>query len=615
MILPLHLQTKRESLLLWSCVDRLIQLFMERLMAKKTSRYEFIHFSVKRFRSLLNVSIDCNKNAPVIICGENNIGKTNFLRALHIFFNAPFDIDLWEPSEDLPFHIFSGSQGGGTNSEFTGTFFDTHEDRKVKLKLTYKSQDEPQYKIGNKIIEENEAAEILDNFRLLFVKSNNVNIPELISEVLEDDILLPLDRQRTRQTVPLKKLTEFIEESEKSTKSIEKKINKYFSAMTNFDGALKNSKIKIQFAEYSLLREAVKNMISITIDDGNQLPVENKGSGAQRAIMLSLMQFISDNSKRNIIWAVDEPEVFLQPKLQKRTFEIFKTISSQPSIQVFATTHSQHFIDLENLSNTYIFKAQIDEKIYVRKKGKVFYKIDTKPIEVKSASSKASLIREHLGIENNDGWKVLPYNVMVEGEEDVRYLERCFQFLKLPTPNLIAAGGATNFKGYLQFFNSFADELSYKPKIICVFDEDIEGRSAKESIAHKKYANLDIGIIDLPRFNSSADAKIQWTIEDFVPQEFLLDSISKVLKKSGRRIIQKRQKEDRENHANINLDILSYAESCSRINNPEMTQIALKNDGRKREICRTFCECFDRSSEGFKLDKHQRNFIKTLSLK
>ena len=581
-------------------------------MAKKKPRYEFIHFSVKRFRSLLNVPIDCNKDCPIIICGENNIGKTNFLRALHIFFNAPFDINLWEPSEDLPFHIYSGSQGGGTNSEFTGTFFDTQEDKKIKLKLTYKSQDEPQYKIGNKIIEEDEAAAILDDFRLLYVKSNNVNIPELISEILEDDILLPLDRQRTRQTVPLKKLTEFIEESEKSTKSIENKINKYFSAMTNFDGALKSSKIKIQFAEYSLLREAVKNMISITIDDGNQLPVENKGSGAQRAIMLSLMQFISENSKRNIIWAVDEPEVFLQPKLQKRTFEILKSISSQSGIQVFATTHSQHFIDLEDLSNTYIFKAQIDEKIYVRKKGKVFYKIDTKPIDTKSASAKATLIREHLGIENNDVWKVLPYNVMVEGEEDIRYLERCFQFLNLPIPNLIAAGGATNFKGYLQFFNSFADELSYKPKIVCVFDEDKQGRSAKESISAKKYANLDVCIVELPRFDNRLDKKIQWAIEDFIPQGFLIDSISKVLKKSGRRIIQKSQKDNRQNHANIDLNILSYAEACSRINNPDMTQIVLNDDGRKREICRIFCECFDRSSEGFKLEKHQKKFITSL---
>jgi len=493
-----------------------------------------------------------------------------------------------------------------------GTFFDSLEQKKIKLKLTYKSQDNPQYKIGNKIVEEDEAAEILDNFRLLYVKSNNVNIPELISEVLEDDILLPLDRQRTRQTVPLKKLTEFIEESEKSTKSIETKINKYFSAMTNFDGALKNSKIKIQFAEYSLLREAVKNMISITIDDGNQLPVENKGSGAQRAIMLSLMQFISENSKRNIIWAVDEPEVFLQPKLQKRTFEILKSISSQIGIQVFATTHSQHFIDLEDLSNTYIFKAKIDEKIYVRKKGKVFYKIDTKPIDAKSPAVKATLIREHLGIENNDGWKVLPYNVMVEGEEDIRYLERCFQFMNLNVPNLISAGGATNFKGYLQFFNSFADELSYKPKIVCVFDEDKEGRSAKDSIATKTYANLDIEIIELPRFDNRADKKIQWAIEDFLPQEFLLDSISKVLRKSGRRIIQKSQKEKRDNHANVDLDILSYAESCSRMNNPDKAQIVLKNDGRKREICRLFCECFDRSTEGFKLKKHQKEFIKSL---
>ena len=50
-------------------------------------KMEFVEFSVKRYRSLLDVKIEIGDKEPTIICGENNIGKTNLLRAMDLFFN------------------------------------------------------------------------------------------------------------------------------------------------------------------------------------------------------------------------------------------------------------------------------------------------------------------------------------------------------------------------------------------------------------------------------------------------------------------------------------------------------------------------------------------------
>lgn len=47
----------------------------------------FVSFQVKRFRSLMDVTLNISQDLPTIICGENNIGKTNFLRALNLYFN------------------------------------------------------------------------------------------------------------------------------------------------------------------------------------------------------------------------------------------------------------------------------------------------------------------------------------------------------------------------------------------------------------------------------------------------------------------------------------------------------------------------------------------------
>ncbi|EAI1413202.1 TPA: AAA family ATPase, partial [Campylobacter jejuni] len=47
------------------------------------NKYKFVKFQVKNFRSLLDITLNIDNNNINTICGENNIGKTNFLRALN----------------------------------------------------------------------------------------------------------------------------------------------------------------------------------------------------------------------------------------------------------------------------------------------------------------------------------------------------------------------------------------------------------------------------------------------------------------------------------------------------------------------------------------------------
>ncbi len=48
---------------------------------------------IERFRSINNLEMDISAdNNLIAICGKNNVGKTNSLRAINIFFNP----DRWE---------------------------------------------------------------------------------------------------------------------------------------------------------------------------------------------------------------------------------------------------------------------------------------------------------------------------------------------------------------------------------------------------------------------------------------------------------------------------------------------------------------------------------------
>ena len=560
----------------------------------------------------MDVKIDIDELSPVAICGENNIGKTNLLRALNLFFNHHIQADLFCARLDIPHHIFHGSQGAGAKSELTGTFKENGKTR--TLKITFHHDDEVTYHLNGVETTFEKADVLLSHFSFLFIESHNVNLPTLISTILEKDGLLQLDAKRKKQSQPLEKLREFIALSQSAISDIEKELNQCFDHLTDFDGILKDKKIKISFVEFERLRDVVKTMTSITLFDGNNHGIASKGSGAQRAVFLSLMQYISKHSKKKVIWGIDEPEAFLQPRLQKKVFEVVSSIVKDQKQPVILTTHSQHFIKLNNLSSTYLFKGVQEPREYKRRPGKVYYETNTAPVQATSDFEKAMLIKQHLGISNNDGWEVLPHNVIVEGEEDKKYLETLFSQEGIASPNIVWSGGASKIAGYLQFYNSFAKDLNYKPRFFCIFDNDDEGREQSSKIKPKSYSHIDVKIIPLPRHDGQLKTPFStgdWEIEDFVSPEKMLESINFVIKNEGYKIINQRQIKDRSKPAHIGKQILKYAEECCNQNNSDKEPLKIDNEGRKKQICLRYCNSNSKSPVA-NLSPSQSAFIKSI---
>jgi len=569
-------------------------------------------FKISRYRSLLDVKLLIASDTPIVICGENNIGKTNYLRALNVFFNHIYDPNIFCPSDDIPHHVFYGSRGAGCKTELTAEF--EKENEKITLTCIFNHNDEISYKKNKTTCDKKDFEEIVKQFKFLFVESNNIDLPLLMSEILEKDGLLPLDSKRSKQSKPLEKLNEFIELSQNAIADIENEINKCFNTLTDFDGILKDKRVKINFAEFDRLRDVVKTMTSITLSDGNDNSIASKGSGAQRAVFISLMQYISQNSKKNIIWGIDEPEVFLQPRLQKKLFMVIREIA-QKKQPVFLTTHSQHFIDLNNLSETHIFKGEITQKLYHRKPNEVFFETNTYPISTNSDFEKSTLLKEHLGISNNDGWEVLPYNILVEGEEDKKYLEALMTNQGMPIPNIIWSGGASKIGGYLQYYNIFAKDLAYKPTFVCVFDNDDAGRDQRKRIKPNRYNYINVSIIELPRSDGKTKsdiAAIDWEIEDFLPQEIVFDGVNTILKSEGYKPLLKTQRQGKTQPANLNTQILKYCEESCKTRNTDKQPLSLDNEGRKKQLCGKIYQQIS-TSDIIDLEGSQVNFLKKLS--
>jgi predicted ATP-dependent endonuclease of OLD family len=536
---------------------------------------------------------------PIIICGANNVGKTNFLRALDLYFSL--DEEKFSTKNDIPYEIEEGVRGGGYNTTIIGYFIDD-KNIKYQIKTVFKKIKktgnfvEIKGKKGKKSITADEAKKILQNFKFLFIEASNVNIPKIIDEIIDEQVLpFGLDSLRKKQTESLKKFQAFIDTSsnavEGMTKDLEKILDEFITDIPGIDS--KDWKIKILFSEYEKLRQALSGIIDFTLYDKNDRKMESKGSGIQRIVLLSLMKYISSKSKKRIIWGIDEPEAFLQPALQKKTFEILKSIAEKQ--QIFISTHSHHFVDIKNIKNTFLFEAKYEQKKYARRPGEIFYKTDTYTEKDISEFEKIQLIKEHLGISRNDSWVVLPYNLLVEGEEDKKYIEALADKFGFKIPNILIAGGVTKIKGYLQFLIEFCSDLNFKPKIKIILDHDNEGKkeyeSLKEQISKKKYDKINLEVEYIVRCDKEQDKKLNFEMEDFIYPSILLESANKFLKKQGYIVINKKELKNRFEKAYNNKCILNFLSDKTKTNNPSKDELNFEdtNRGIKKIICEHSC--------------------------
>src|SRR5690554_5677128 len=166
-------------------------------------KYKIQTFKIRNFRSILKLDLKPKENNFLTICGINNVGKTNFLRALNLFFN-PIDKNF-NANDDIPCHIVEGSRGGGFKTTLSAQILeiDTKEIYTIKQVFTETKSGKSIIITGKKGTKELNANEIIKfletKFKFFFIEASNVNIPKLISEIINDEILpLSLDKRRSK---------------------------------------------------------------------------------------------------------------------------------------------------------------------------------------------------------------------------------------------------------------------------------------------------------------------------------------------------------------------------------------------------------------------------------
>lgn len=228
------------------------------------------------------------------------------------------------------------------------------------------------------------------------------------------------------------------------------------------------------------------------LDDGIKTLAQYKGHGLQRAVIFALVKswasvlrkFNSQKdqprpraSSESVIFAMEEPELFLHPHAQRRLAKALQEISETDQHQVFITTHSTHFINLDQYKNIYIVKKESP------KDGTKVLQCKEDLFPENSLDNKKKRFQMAQWINPDRGEMFFAKKVVfVEGETERVVLPFLAQRLGCYNPDIsiIDCGAKHNLPLYITIANAFS--LPY----FVLYDEDPLPDPIPESWSHDK---------------------------------------------------------------------------------------------------------------------------------
>lgn len=496
---------------------------------------------IKRYRSIINLKLNLDSLEHITtICGANNAGKTNVLRAINLFFN-PED---YKASKDCPNHKFYGSRGGNVYPEIT---IDFEKDSVIyRITKVFNLEGVSEVK-GKKIISRSDKQDLDENFintfeskiSFFFLPSINISFPELINNLIEE--IYDLEYAKARFS-GLK--SELKKSFDNYTNGLVEVLNNLATEINpTFKEFNENWEVGFEFvSDVKKFRDLISNDVEFYFNDKSNRNIEAKGSGLQRlGFILMHSRILSKIKNKQPIILIDEPDIYLHQGLQKKLKVHLENLC--PKSQIILTSHSPVFIDSYNLRNTFLLDLEIGEKIFYQRSQKEFYPLNTCLVDIEQSSGNQK-IREYLGIELDEFELLSDYNIMVEGDADKKFIEETSKFFSINTANIIPTHGVSKYEKYLEFYDSFYKDKPNKPRMRLIFDNDNAGRDEYKKIfkknAQNKYQNLEITCEFIP--NCFGDipthddvlkdfVKSNYEVEDFIYPEILVELSNNILQK------------------------------------------------------------------------------------
>lgn len=221
--------------------------------------------------------------------------------------------------------------------------------------------------------------------------------------------------------------------------------------------SLMNIKIDINMLE-SKSEDYYKN-IRLSVNDGVETPLENKGSGLQSLIMIELFKFYCKVFNQSSLLILEEPELFLHPHAKRMLSDILEDFITGGKNQIIITTHSEEFIHNIDIENINVIRKTVD--------GTKKSRINKQDYGDGKELQKLKIELQHKNAEMFFAEKV----ILVEGEEQILIPEIVKKIYGKNVLNnndisIIKVGG----KSYFNIYRKVLDDLNIKNYIIADYD-------------------------------------------------------------------------------------------------------------------------------------------------
>ncbi|MDO5897898.1 AAA family ATPase [Agrobacterium sp. Azo12] len=165
-------------------------------------------------------------------------------------------------------------------------------------------------------------------------------------------------------------------------------------------------------------KEKPKWAFSFTLDGENGIPINKRGSGVRRLILLNFFRAEAERvvtgTKRNVIYAIEEPETSQHPNYQIMLMKALLALADQPNRQIIVTTHVPALAGLMPVEGIR-FVTKDDA-------GMPVVKLPDNDVLREAAES--------LGVLPETGMERAKAVVLVEGKSDVIFLRHAAKTLK-----------------------------------------------------------------------------------------------------------------------------------------------------------------------------------------
>jgi AAA15 family ATPase/GTPase len=306
--------------------------------------------TIQNFRSIVNVSFD--PNDLNIIVGNNDVGKSNFLKALNLFFN-----NQTKPGNNFNFktdYSFSAPTRAKKAAEISIKLVvqppkSFSENREVIWHKTWRQQSQLPYSEtqrhsdGNELRGRSKVSDWLKNIRFRYVPAikSNVYFTSLLRD-LHDVLAVTVETDLRKGASEFMSLVKFYTEDITTNLYNKIGIKSFIELPSDLSGL---------FEILDFQTGNGQNFVSLT----------RRGDGIKIRHIPIILKYLHEQEnmnrqqgslKLNTIWGYEEPENNLE--LSKAFEQANEFLEYSKNIQIFLTTHSPAFYSIGNPKNNHV---------------------------------------------------------------------------------------------------------------------------------------------------------------------------------------------------------------------------------------------------------------------